>query len=106
MQHYDSERYWSGDFVIMPNHVHWIIQPRDTYSLETILQSIKRFVSTQMTKLALHEGGRIWQSESYDHIIRDRPELMRFREYIRSNPLKARLHDNHYSIFTADWLND
>ncbi|VGO11748.1 hypothetical protein PDESU_00294 [Pontiella desulfatans] len=86
MLHFDGERYWAGDFVIMPNHVHWIVQPMHGHPLETSLQSIKRFSSTRLTKLGLHEGGHLWQSESHDHIIRNREELgMRLFDHLIDN---------------------
>ena len=104
--HFDGERYWAGDFVIMPKHAHWIVQPKETHSLESILQSIKRFTSTRLIKLALHAGERLWQSESHDHIIRNRPELARIRDYIRKNPMKACLPDDRYTMHAADWLDE
>ncbi len=104
--HFDGQRYGAGDFVIMPNHVHWIIQPVEDHALEDILQSIKRFSSTQLAKQGLHSAGLVWQSESHDHIIRDREELVRIREYILMNPQKARLRDDQYSLYSADWLGD
>lgn len=106
MLHFDGDRYESGDFIIMPNHVHWIILPHSNHSLETILQSVKRFTASQLTKLQLRPAGRLWQSESYDRIIRDRNELMRIRKYIHENPAKARLSDKQYTLHIAGWLND
>jgi putative transposase len=106
MFHFDGERYGTGDFVIMPNHVHWIIQPLEGHALEDILQSIKRFSSVQLAKQGLCAGGRLWQSESHDHIIRDREELARIREYIKMNPKKAELRDDQYSLYMAGWRND
>jgi putative transposase len=106
MLHFDGQRYHAGNFVIMPNHVHWIIQPLQGHTLETILQSIKRFSSTQLTKQGLKDQGRLWQSESHDHLIRDRNELERIRKYIRENPRKASLSEDRYSLHQADWLSD
>jgi type I restriction enzyme R subunit len=106
MLHFDGDRYWSGDCIIMPNHVHWIVQPMAAHSLETILQSVKRFSATQLTKLGLRKSGPLWQSESHDHIIRDREELLRIRKYIRQNPEKARLSTGQFSLHITDWLDD
>ncbi|MCK4565648.1 MAG: transposase [Verrucomicrobia bacterium] len=105
MKFHDGERYHSGDFVIMPNHVHWIVQPMDSHRLEKILQSIKRFSSTRFTKEKIHPG-RLWQSESHDRIIRDRAELDRIRKYIGNNPHRAHLPPSHYLHESADWLNE
>ncbi len=105
MLFYHGQRYWAGDFVIMPNHVHWIIQPLKTHPLEKILQSIKRFTSTELSRQELHHESRLWQSESHDHIIRDREELQRIRQYIQDNPGKAKLQPRSYTRHTADWLD-
>ena len=105
MLHHDGQHYQSGDFVIMPNHVHWIVQPLENSKLWKSMQSIKRFVSTQLTKKGLHSG-RLWQSESYDHLIRDRNELARIRKYIANNPKKAGLKESAYTHATTNWLNE
>lgn len=104
--HFNGTRYWSGDFVIMPNHVHWIFQPTGIHTPESVLQSVKRFSATRLAKLGLRENGHLWQSESHDHIIRDRKELLRIRTYIRDNPVKTHLSANQYSLHIADWLDD
>ncbi len=102
--HYDRKYYYSGDFVIMPNHVHWIIQPLGEYKLWKSMQSIKRFVSTQLRPLKPHEG-RLWQNETYDHLIRNYTELTRIRKYIADNPMKANLSTGAYSHITTPWLD-
>jgi len=105
MLHHNGQHYSSGDFVIMPNHVHWIIQPLENSRLWKSMQSIKRFVSTQLTQLKQHEG-KLWQSETYDHLIRDRIELERIRKYIADNPRKAHLREHTYTHTTTDWLDE
>jgi len=35
---------------------------------------------------SLHEYGKIWQRDYYEHIIRNKRELDRIRKYIKSNP--------------------
>ena len=105
MLHYDGQYYHSGDFVIMPNHVHWIIQPFEDSKLWKSMQSIKRFVSTQLTRMDLHKG-KLWQSESYDHLIRNRIELVRIRKYITENPNKANLREHAYTQVTTRWLDE
>jgi REP element-mobilizing transposase RayT len=36
----------------------------------------------------------LWQSESYDHIVRDEDEFYRIINYIINNPVKAGLVEN------------
>ena len=105
MLHHDGHYYHSGDFVIMPNHVHWIIQPLEDSKLWKSMRSIKRFASTQLSQLKPHEG-KLWQNETYDHLIRDRTELARIRKYIADNPMKANLCEHAYTHITAAWLDE
>ena len=39
----------------------------------------------------LRRTGAFWQSESYDHWVRDDDELLRIIDYIENNPVKAGL---------------
>ncbi len=99
-----GRRYRCGDWVIMPNHVHWIIQPIAPWSLERILQGIKRFSATHARRYRA-SASPLWQKGSYDRIVRDHEELASFRKYIEQNPLKAGLQASLYSLHRADWLD-
>ena len=86
------------NWVIMPNHVHILIQPLVNpktgkyFQLEKILHSIKSYTSTEANKM-LGKQGLFWQHESYDHIIRSEEEFYRIWKYINYNPVKAGLCD-------------
>ncbi len=41
LRFFDGTRLWLGDFVVMPNHVHALMQPREDWKLEELLGSIK-----------------------------------------------------------------
>lgn len=91
--------------VIMPDHVHVLGQPhfnadKGAISLSEILHSIKNFSSHAINKLA-NSRGSIWQDESFDRIIRDDNEFMEKWQYIRNNPVTARLVDQSESY---PWL--
>lgn len=90
LRFYDGSRLRCGDFVVMPNHVHWLVQPLGEELLEKLLQSIKQF-SCKRINACLGRTGTLWQKESYDHVVRDSDELCRIREYIKNNPTKAHL---------------
>ncbi len=104
MRHFDSGGWWLGDLVIMPNHVHSLVQPVAGFELERGLQSVKRFVSTRLSKAGLKETGSFWQKENYDHIVRNWKELGAFRRYIADNPCKAGLRDGEFLLYRAAWL--
>ena len=88
--HFDGERYELDEWVVMPNHVHVLLKPHSEFELSTILHTWKSY-SAHAINEELGRDGRLWQPESYDHIVRDEEELSRIRNYIRHNPEKAGL---------------
>jgi REP element-mobilizing transposase RayT len=93
--HFEGDRYMSYAIVIMPNHIHWLLQPLPQkegsyWSLSQITHSIKSYTAKQIPKVMKHIG-KVWQIESYDRIIRDDREFRNTWEYIRQNPAKANL---------------
>ncbi len=82
LRHYDLYA-----FVIMSNHVHALVRPHTTTS--RLLHSIKGFSAREANKLLGRSGEPFWQSESYDHWVRDDTEFRRIRGYIENNPARA-----------------
>lgn len=87
---WDNERYLLADWVVMPNHVHAIVQPLGEWTLSNILQSWKSYTARK-ANLLLERSGVFWQRESYDHWIRSDEEKAKIAAYIRRNPVKAKL---------------
>ena len=85
----------TGDFIVMPNHVHVLMKPIPPFELEDILQAIKSYTANQINRIFGREG-QFWQRESYDHIVRDFEQLDAFQKYIRANPGKAILPAGRY----------
>ena len=92
----------TGDFVVMPNHVHALMTPIAGFELEDVLHSIKSYTANQINK-RLGRSGPLWMNESYDHLVRDGEELLRIQTYIRTNPDKARLDAGKYQLHTAEY---
>jgi putative transposase len=95
--HFDGTRYDVDAFVLMPNHVHAIIVPRDGYDLSALLRGMKGVSANRCNKL-LGSDGVFWMDESYDHIVRDANELNALRDYIAANPKEARLQQDEYTL--------
>lgn len=95
VRHHDSVAYRLGDFVIMPNHVHALLQPLPGWPLSRILQAWKS-ASTRKINLLLGRRGPLWQEEYFDHALRDLASLSKFTHYIQSNP--ARLTPNTFTV--------
>ena len=94
-QFFDGQRYKVFAIAVMPDHVHWLIQPlqkseNEYWSLSSIMHSIKSYSAKQIPKVMKHIG-TVWQIEWHDRIIREEQEFENTWEYIRQNPLKADL---------------
>ncbi len=110
LYHHDGQKYVLHAYCIMPNHVHVLFTPRmpcnegvvgevsDAASpLSSIMHSMKSYTANEANRI-LKRTGAFWQSESYDHWVRDDGELERVVNYIRGNPVSAGLVSRH-----EDW---
>jgi valyl-tRNA synthetase len=88
LTHFDSQRYTLGAWVVMPNHVHALVTPREGHDLSKILHSWKSFTANRINE-ELNRTGPLWQHESFDHIVRNEASLYRISEYIERNPERA-----------------
>ena len=78
------------EFVAMPDHVHLILLPRYTVSLERAMQFIKGGYSHRYMK---ETGSKIeiWERSFTNHRIRDGDDYEKHRRYIHLNPVRAGL---------------
>jgi putative transposase len=81
-----------GAYVIMANHVHLLVSPRTLPS--RFLQTLKGYTARQANLVLNRTGQPFWQSESYDHWVRNDGERERIKSYIENNPVKAGLVTN------------
>lgn len=79
-------------WVIMPNHIHVLVEPLEKHTLGSILQRWKG-ASARMINQTLGRSGSLWQAETFDHIVRSEAQLDHYRRYIAGNPGKAGLTD-------------
>lgn len=87
-----------GEFVIMPNHFHAIIQllfrwgecnsPQrvPSQTIGAIVRGYKPAVTKQLN--LINNGIVVWQRNYYEHIIRDERSYERISKYIINNPAK------------------
>ncbi|HWA83558.1 MAG TPA: transposase [Fimbriimonadaceae bacterium] len=87
---FHAERYELLEWVVMPNHVHVLIEPRLNWSLDGILHSWKSYTAKKANQL-LGRRGTFWYREYYDRWIRNEEHYARVVEYIAGNPVKANL---------------
>src|ERR1035437_2674764 len=86
---FDGERYRLLAWVVMPNHVHALIETLQT-PLAEILHSWKSFTAKAANHL-LEREGEFWQAEYFDRYIRDEDHFGKAARYIEKNPVKAGL---------------
>lgn len=98
------------DFIIMPNHVHGIIeitrkittnaqsnnhspsQTRPTGTSQTIGAMVRGFKSAVTSWARNHTSHyQIWQRNYHEHIIRNEQSYLHIAKYIRNNPLSWEL---------------
>ena len=93
--------------VVLPDHFHMIITPKNPKEYSKIITSIKRNfnygldknVKTEAKKALSASGDRrqhsgIWQRRFYEHTIRDEKDFQNILAYIQNNPLKHGLVKN------------
>jgi len=97
---FDGERLKIHRGVIMPNHVHALLELLSPTPLSTVLKGIKG-ASARLANQCLHQGGTFWMEESYDHIVRSEAEYCQLYNYIQENPSKAGLRPDQYSLLGA-----
>jgi REP element-mobilizing transposase RayT len=94
--HFDGQRYRLIAWVVMPNHVHVLIEPLGD-SLGSIISSWKRF-SARMANRVLGRSGPFWQDDYWDTYIRSERHFEATVSYIENNAVKAGL-----AADAADW---
>ncbi len=118
---FNAQRYQIYAAVIMPDHVHLLIQPfiknnkvnndnnsasillassnknaayeNEYWTIGSILHSIKSYSAKQIPQ-AMNHIGKVWQDGRYDRRIRNNNEFNNVWEYIKQNPVKANLVNN------------
>jgi len=92
LRFFEGERYGLYAWCIMPNHVHALVRPFREIALPDVLHSWKSYTANKANEL-LGRGGKFWQREYFDHLMRDHDELPSTAEYVYFNPEKAGLRD-------------
>ncbi|WP_145248532.1 transposase [Aeoliella mucimassa] len=97
--YFNGERYDVDCFVVMPNHVHLLVQFHGGWSLAKQSESWLRFSGGQINQ-QLGRRGAFWQAEPFDHLVRSAEQFEFFRCYIAENPQKANLKPSEYVLWT------
>ena len=82
--HFNGARYRLHAFVVMPNHVHVLVEIANRDDLPKIVHGWKSYTANWMNK-AIGGSGSVWQREYYDRLVRNAEHYSRTVEYIRKN---------------------
>ena len=87
---YDGKCYRLASWVVMPNHVHFLMTRFEAIELADIMQSFKSLTSHKANKI-LRRRGQFWVPDSLDRYIRNAEHFAKTVQYLENNPVKARL---------------
>ena len=94
-------------YVVMPDHLHWLLSLCDGVTLSFVVSTMKRHSARHLNEARHRTGERIWQRGFHDHALRRDESVQDAARYIIANPLRAglvqRLGD--YALWDAVWLN-
>ena len=96
LEFFHGQRYWMGDYVIMPNHIHCLVAFLDNDIAKTQPGSWMRFSAKKINQL-LGSSGALWFPEPFDHLVRNENQLEYLRSYIGDNPKKAGLNEGEFT---------
>lgn len=110
------KRFHLFGYVIIPNHVHLLIQPTGKYNISNIMFSIKKQFAHEANRIMgfnpkkpapITAGGQTfarlrvyvdthgmkgekfgWHASYHDHVIRDEVDFEKHLNYLRYNPIK------------------
>jgi REP element-mobilizing transposase RayT len=71
-------------FVLMPDHLHWLVQLGDHAEIHKVVARVKSLIARRL-------DGAVWQPGFYDHALRKDEDIATVARYIVANPLRAGL---------------
>ncbi|WP_137823726.1 transposase [Pseudomonas sp. D(2018)] len=92
-------------WVLMPDHLHWLVQLNGPIGLATVIKVFKGRSSRQLG-LHMETGGAVWQPGFHDHALRREDDIRKVARYIVANPLRAGLVERigDYPFWDAKWI--
>jgi REP element-mobilizing transposase RayT len=108
-----------GEFVVMPNHIHGVMflkpidhtkggfethpnqkqtrpnqkrtHPNKIHGIPEIVRALKTFSARKINEIRNSPGGKVWQRNYWDRVVRNERALQAINRYIQNNPLKWQL---------------
>ncbi|MFH6600691.1 transposase [Ectopseudomonas khazarica] len=91
-------------WVVMPDHLHWLVQLERT-PLNELMRRVKGRSARQINQ-RLSRSGALWQHGFHDRALRQEEDVRAVARYVIANPIRAglvrRVAD--YPLWDAVWL--
>jgi len=97
LEYQSKTNYLLHEFVLMPDHLHLLLTPAESTTLEKAMQFIKGGSSHEIHKVR-GNNAQVWQSGFHESRVRDWNDYKNKLDYIYFNPVVAKLADR-----SQDW---
>lgn len=93
-------------YVVMPDHIHWLMQVQADSDLSTIVQRVKSLATKNLRNALVVDDIPVWQPSFFDRALRRDEDIQVVARYIVANPLRAGLANSlrEYPLWDAIWL--
>ena len=93
-------------WVVMPDHLHWLLQLNRCCQLSDVIKSLKACSALAINNYHGQQGS-LWQRAYYDRAARKDDDVCQLARYIIANPLRAGLveHIGDYPHWDCIWLD-
>lgn len=97
-------------FVVMPDHLHWLIALKRPATLSEAMKSLKSHSARRIGEIQRQHGEpeypHIWQNGFHDRALRKEDDMLAVARYVVANPLRAGLIERigDYPLWDAKWL--
>jgi REP element-mobilizing transposase RayT len=94
-------------WVVMPDHLHWLIQLNEHWSLSRVVKTLKARSALAINRHR-RQSGSLWQRAYYDRAARKDEDIRCIARYIIANPLRAGLVRDigDYPHWDCIWMTD
>lgn len=91
-------------WVVMPDHLHWLVQLEST-TLNELMRRVKGRSARRINQ-RLSRTGPLWQHGFHDRALRQEEDLRAVARYVIANPVRAGLVKRvaDYPLWDAVWL--
>lgn len=86
----EQQQIWLLGFVIMPDHVHLVLAPRQPFLLQQTMHTLWRHTARVINRNQRRTGA-LWAEEYYEHALTGRGKIEEALNYLYQNPVRKGL---------------